>query len=789
MGKNEKVIFFAYQGRRGKKADDNVDAIRTSAGNYNQYQNTYTVKLWEDYTQTAFISKVVLGAIETCKIFAADLTYFNHNVLFELGYAIALKKEIIVFLNGNIEGASERYTDSFIKDIKYQKLNIAKDITNALTNHGSNKDFMSKQIKLNSLKPNSKGFFHIESQINNQPSLDLSLLLSLYEDKNLPLISDDRTEVQYQPLNWYFSNIFQSKLVIIHLVGDNTVNHLETNAFNSFWAGVSCGFKRETLLVAPSEFKPPLDYHDILIQYENADQLVNKVEVWLNEKILLIEDNPYTNDKKQEHQENNLLKLGIGCEIAENEREQLLDYFVPTFSYHKAKESESILIVGRKGSGKSAIYIKLSNELSENNLNYVINLRPESDDLLHNIDLSKMYQPSKRAFFFTVWKSVILSKLLNDINKRILARGIDSSLFADYEQEIIKFHKENKHLIDLNFFGIISQLHKEYLTESNINDPSVLEYMYKFFIGPIKKLVNNYFKNIPTKKYSKIIVLADNLDKTWSTENDLSTQSEMIISLLEIKEKLINELPEFKFHFQSTIFLRKDIFEFIRKDVNEPDKLFTQTHEIDWEQYPEKLKELVDNRFRHLLELQDDVDIDKEIWGKYFETKKNERAFDIIEKIITKRPRDLLYFLGRLFESAVNSNRNKVNSTDFEFAIINYTKFLSQNIIAEVRAFYPDIEGILTQLQSVHGEKIEYKKLLKITESYGLDEAKTEKLVEHLFDKGYMIGYDSKTDSSFASIKRLKKQLKERRFLGFAKNKVYVIAHAKYYMIHKMGSF
>ncbi len=791
MSSDMKTIFFAYQGRRANQADENVDAIKAGAKEYNQYQSKYDIKLWEDYTKTTFISKEVLGAIDLCEILAADLTYFNHNVMFELGYAIAKKKEIIVFLNGNIEGASKKYSESFIKDLKYQPLSNSKDVISAIKQHESNKDFMEKQIKLKTLTPKAKGIFHIESQVNNQPSIDLGILLMMYnENQGIDIISDDRSEVQYQPLNWYFSNIYQANLILIHLVGDNIVNHQDINAFNSFWAGVSCGFDQHTLLVAPSEFKAPLDYYDILIQYKDNNQLVDEVGSWLDRKIPTIESHVVPDVNKEDRQEENLLKLGIGCEIAENERGQLLDYFVQTYSYNKAKEAESTLIIGRKGSGKSAIYIKLSNELVDDSLNYVVNLKPESDDLLYNIDLSQMYKSSKRNFFFTVWKCVILSQLLNDIYKKIKSKDISVNFYSEVEEEILAFHKANKHLMNLNFFGIVSQLHKDYLSDSNVNNPNVLEYMYKVFIGPIKNLINKYFKNLSTKKYSKIIVLADNLDKTWNTETDLSIQAEMIVSLLEVKEKIIHELPEIKFNFQSTIFLRKDIFEFISKHVNEPDKLLTQTHEINWEQYPEKLKELVDNRFRYLLELDPDVNIDEEIWNKYFDISNNkkDRAFDVIEKIITKRPRDLLYFLGRLLESAVNNNRNKVNSIDLNFAINNYTKFLSQNIIAEVRAFFPEIEGILTRLQAFHGEKMEYKEYLRITEEYGLNSSKAEDLVAHLFEKGYMLGYDSKTDSSFSSIEKLKVQLNEKRFFGLRKNKVYIIAHAKYYMIKNQGT-
>ena len=79
MPANKKKVFFAYQGRMDGKSDENVDAIKRAISEYNKHQDTYEAKSWEDYSRTNFISQNILGAIKDCSVFAADLTYFNHN--------------------------------------------------------------------------------------------------------------------------------------------------------------------------------------------------------------------------------------------------------------------------------------------------------------------------------------------------------------------------------------------------------------------------------------------------------------------------------------------------------------------------------------------------------------------------------------------------------------------------------------------------------------------------------------------------------------------------------------
>ena len=789
MSNNKKQIFFAYQGRRDNKADENVDAIKHAISAYNNHQRTFKAKGWEQYTQTDFISQSVLDAINNCTVFAADLTYFNHNVLFELGYAIAKNKKIIIFLNEKVEGAIGKYCNSFLKDIKYQQLINSGSILKALQQKSYNNDWMQRYVKLDTLSPESKGIFYIESRQPNQASLDLTDYLTMYtQEMSLNLVTENRSEVQYQPINWYFSNIYQARIILIHFLGSNITDCFTANAFNSFWSGIACGFGREVLLVAPAKYKAPLDYYDIMFQYQDSNQLVNEVHKWLDEKkyqaIHTSEESTVGEDG--EEQELSLLKLGVGCEIAENEREELLTYFVPTFSYNKAKESKSTILVGRKGSGKSAIYIKLADDLAEEKNVYIVNLKPESDELLHNIDLSKIFNStsSRINFFFTVWKCIILSKLFLSIYNRTIKIKSSEVPLEDWEQEINSFYEKNGHYLNINFFGIVSKISEEYIGNHEPETPNALEYLYKHYIGPIKKILATCINNMPNKKYCQIVILGDNLDKAWNADKDLSLQVEMISTLLEIEPKIIHELPELDFKLRSTLFLRKDIFEYICKHVNEPDKLVSMTHEIDWENYPGKLKELIENRFCHILDLDTDTNVNEQVWSRFFDfgKKKKEQPFDVIGTIITTRPRDLIYFISRLFESAVNNGHMKVNDKDLNFAIVSYTTFLNNNLIAEVRAIFPEISEILSKLQGYHGKKMEYKTFYRIVKEFGYDKTRIENLVEELFENGYMLGYDEKTEKPFSEISKLKDKINKKRW-RILPNKVYVIAHAKYYYI------
>lgn len=784
---SQKTIFFAYQGRSKDIADNNVEAIRKAAENYNHFQKTYLAKTWEDFRRTTVISREILKAIDDCEIFVCDLTYFNHNVLFELGYAISKDKKILILLNENIvlEGrlgtASFFYKNFILKDILYTAFTSSKEIHAALQSGNYQDGLLSKFINVKNLVDRRHDIFSIESKLPTQAALDLSAaMLGFKNEKNLSLLTDDTTEVKYQPLPWYFYSILQSKIVLIHFLGTNVQNSFVENAKNSFFAGIAAGRGCKVLLLAPAKYQAPLDYHEIMVQYSSSEELLRTVDNWLVEA-LLIEETKNEEELRLEH-ENNLIKLGVGCEVAEHERESLLNYFVPTASYNAALRQDKSILVGRKGSGKTAICIKLLSELADEPSNYVVRLLPESEELLDDINMASLFGSSLKSFFVAVWKLVIFSKLAMAVFEKLKVKSRDIPL-SDVESKVVEFVEVHEDFMRLNFFGVIKELSLRNGSVEEISAPLAVESLFKEYLSPLIKLLREYFSFVK-HKYYKIIIIADNLDKTWDPKNDLKLQAEMILTLLEIEGKIKIDLlkgSESKVDLRHIVFLREDIFEYIRKEAPEPDKVTTMVHKIDWEKYPALLKVVIENRFLHILSIKDDGDVDA-AWQEFFALGDKKHPFEIISEIITKRPRDLIYFVGRLFESAIDNDHHAVDRHDLQYAINSYTEFLYHNTIAETKAEFPEISEILSKLQEYHGEKIEYEKFLKILEVFNYSAEKSNALIESLFKKGYMIGFDDKTNAPFDDIEVLRAKLNERR-LFFFKNKVYIIAHAKYYFI------
>lgn len=775
-------IFFAYQGPKAEQADENVDAIRTAIKAFNKHQKSYLVESWEDFKKTTAINKDVLAGIDDASIFACDITYFNHNVLFELGYAIGKRKSILIYLNENIQGAASKYRESFLKNIRYSRLSNAPDVQSALQQHNFQSGLLERLVNIQNLELNSNDVLYVQSKIRNQPSIDLSAALeSFRRTKRFLIVADDSVEIEYRPVEWYLQHIIKSRCVLIHLLGDTALNSFDENAKNSFLAGLTCGLGKQVLLVAPAKFKAPLDYHDILSSYKDADQLVSSVLEWLNRQPDIFLRQADTSTVEEAH-DLDLIKLGIGCEVAEQETDDLKNYFIETSSYLAVLRQEKSVIVGRKGSGKSAIYIKAAEELAKDPTNYVVRLKPEAVELLEDVEFSNLFDSpaAKASFFLALWKRVILSKLFQLVSERISERDPQVG-WSPEETAVQKFANDNATLLEMNAFGVMRELSQG---KAKRKTPDLVEKMHRDHIHPMLACLKDYFKSRNTK-FLRVIVLADNLDKTWDAQHELDAQADLIINLLEASPLISQMLVDAKgrrVEVRQVVFLRKDIFDYILNSVSEPDKWTTLMHEIDWEKYPTLLRKVVEDRFRHIRNLSSDALVEN-TWTEFFAFPGKQHPFAVIESIITRRPRDLIYFMSRLFESAVNNAHKKVDGSDLDYAINSYTSFLNNNLIAEVKAEHPKISEILAKLQEHHGKVLLYSKLEEILNSVGYNHSpRRDAFVNTLFEKGYMLGYDEKTGTPFSDISTLRQKLSEKRFFFF-QNKVYVIAHAKYYYI------
>ena len=119
-------------------------------------------------------------------------------------------------------------------------------------------------------------------------------------------------------------------------------------------------------------------------------------------------------------------KLNIGSSIAENEFRTLGEYFLQTDEFRRSLRAEINLVIGRKGSGKTALFFQIRDNLRNNKANIVVDLKPEGYQLIKMKEqvLDYLEHGSQLHLVTAFWEYL----LLLEIARKLLEKDADVHL-------------------------------------------------------------------------------------------------------------------------------------------------------------------------------------------------------------------------------------------------------------------------------------------------------------------------------------------------------------------------
>ena len=336
-------------------------------------------RLWTDNAVSGkHLVTTVLGQVDRNHIFASDLTYPNPNVSFELGYAIARFKRLFTSLNPSIDGAARAY-----KRIYFSLLNMGHT---GYDNHESLADSLLQEKPWTSLDQTLLDYRHRQQMprledptlLYVKPPLNSDSVIAIQEEFKRSLFSesiivDDPNEYSSQILEWYTDKILIADAVIVHLLSAAHVSHSSHNLKASIVAGLAHGFRRPMIMLAHAPYEPPVDYQQWLSVHDTAEACVARAKTWLGEV-----GNNLTHQRERRQRvgsrtsrQMDLRSLFLGDLVAEHEAHRLYDYFVETSSFYQAMDSPLTILLGRRGTGKTAILYAIDSELNSTTSNHV----------------------------------------------------------------------------------------------------------------------------------------------------------------------------------------------------------------------------------------------------------------------------------------------------------------------------------------------------------------------------------------------------------------------------------
>ena len=127
----KKTAFFAYPGA----PTDVAQTIRSAIAGFNAASSIFKIEGWEKNDISGILlTAPIFNKITSCDFLAADVTYLNENVAFEIGYAIGSGKRCLLFVNSTVTGDRELANNIGIFDtLGYEQYDNSVALTKLLT--------------------------------------------------------------------------------------------------------------------------------------------------------------------------------------------------------------------------------------------------------------------------------------------------------------------------------------------------------------------------------------------------------------------------------------------------------------------------------------------------------------------------------------------------------------------------------------------------------------------------------------------------------------------------------
>jgi hypothetical protein len=656
---------------------------------------------WRDLSVNGrVVISAICDEIRSRDLFIGDVTGLNPNVLFELGFAIALRKRIWLLLDPSIERAKldferfqllttigyQQYTNSlaiengFYKDQPYQKLE---------------QDAYKDLLQSAGVAAKKDALLYLKSDVDTEASIRIAQRVS---GAAMPSVVDDPREVRVQPFSWYVQQATASSAVICHLLSTEHKNWELHNAKHALISGLAHGLGKPLLMLAHEPYTSPVDYRELLKSHATAARAEAIFDQWVAPITEAFEKRAADQEtyEAEARAQGELRNIAIGDPIAEFEPNQLVEYFVPTAAYSEALRSKHSIFVGRKGTGKTATLYKLAEELSSDLRNQVCVIKPVDYELQGLLEMlaQELSRSEKGYLIESFWKFLLFTELAKGVYETLAAKPI-YYVRTEAETQLVAFVEEFRPVITPEFSvrldtAVTRLRNLATTTSAEKQRVSISERLHSEMLVRLRALLGSV---LGTK--ARVAILVDNLDKAWNQRTDLQMLSELLFGLLSVSGRVAEEFEKESYWRNSvnlslTIFLRSDIYAAMIRFARERDKL--PIRRMTWED-PELLRRVLQERF---IKSGADVIRPEEIWDKYFaRTIRNIPIQEYLADAVLPRPRDLIYLVKTALQFAVNRGHTRIEEKDVVAAEESYSRFALDSLLVESGTRVPGLDELI----------------------------------------------------------------------------------------------
>ena len=719
-----RAVFFAYPSSHLSVGE----TIEHACGDLRSRTGHAGVRTWrEDEVVGRFVATDVLTRLSESDCLIADVTYLNFNVTFEIGYAIAQGKSIALTRSAGV-GTQPEFTEAGVFDtIGYHAYENSEQLLDFLLATSEPHPLLSAPLEPNRKAP----VYLMEAKFKTDP---VTRMIARVKKARLFFRSFDPIEQPRLSAPEAIRHVSQSYGVLVHLLPTTAADHVVHNNRAAFVAGLALGSEKVLTILQYGDDPVPLDYRDLVTRFHSLDQIDDAIaefaprvtEAWQTGRELPT-GSPGTF----------LETLNLGASSAENELRDLSHYFLRTDAYQRAQRGDVRLVVGRKGSGKTAVFAQTRDNLRRSKQNIILDLRPEGYKLLKfKEDVLRLLEQG--TFYHTItafWEYVLLLEVCHKLLEKDRERHKrDSTLFEPY-RVIADLYDGDRYISEGDFPERMSRLIDSIRTRHTSNygshpkprlsEPEITELLYDHDVATLRDQVTNYLK-----RKESIWILFDNLDKGWPTHG-LEQEDVLILrALLEATRKLERHLHRNEIDAHTLVFIRNDVYELLVEES--PDRGKETKAILDWTDR-DLLREIV--RRRLVFSGLSDKLTTGEAWLAICTSHINgeESSQYLIDRCLM-RPRCLIDIVNYCKSFAVNLRHQRIEIEDIEKGLNAYSTDLVFEVGLEIRDILPEAEDLLYEFIE-SPQQIPEDRLTQILGQY------TEQLREALLDNLLWYGF------------------------------------------------
>ncbi len=386
-----------------------------------------------------------------------------------------------------------------------------------------------------------------------------------------------------------------------------------------------------------------------------------------------------------------LEKLDFGAPAAERDIDcGLDDYFVESDAFQRVTNGEKTILLGNRGSGKSAIFkVLASRERKKGTL--VLELNPENYS--YEMLASTMLKESdgawaKHGAYASAWKYLIYVSIMKGIT--IEGRKLKTGSAAKIYNYLRDHHQG---VADNPLSVLISYLKRiegvkigSYGANLRANE---LEKLYK--LEEIQ-LLFPHLNELCAKR--RVLVFIDELDRGWDSSEDAKA---FVAGLFQASISINQQTSNIKVY----ISLRRELYDSIPELYEDAQKYRDIIETINWDEETinwdePSLLSLITNRIKHSVPSLATYN-NESCWNAIFEEVlryRQSRSFNYMVDRTLYRPREIIQFCTEALQMSKQQSNFPIDYSVISQVEISYSEERTKDIAAEYRFPHPGLLSI-----------------------------------------------------------------------------------------------